>query len=247
MKKTKLLPATARSLTIFPKWTKSNFLCDPPLALIMDLVECFEWGLVETSWSILSTIGLKDIDDCCLVHSDLEFVKSFTPVRFPKFSILRAKSINRTFLGNKWEWGMFYSFILNKLTVFVPLSTQIQTHSSLEESSLTNFTDRLIFRINSWKIYPSPEILCANVTCDFCENSLFLQFIQHTKYFHTDRGGGEIKRNSACDEEKLDNLAKRDQQKSSLALGHYGLSGCFWMGSCRNLVIDRSYIIRCCR
>ena len=35
-------------------------------------------------------------------------------------------------------------------------------------------------------------------------------------------------RNCACDEEKLDNLAKRDQQKSSLALGtHYGLSGCF--------------------
>ena len=127
-------------------------------------------------------------------HPELEFVKSFTPVRFPKFSILRAKSINRTFLGNKWEWGMFYSFILNKLTVFVPLSTQIQTHSSLEESSLTNFTDRLIFRINSWKIYPSPEILCANVTCDFCENSLFLQFIQHTKYFHTDRGSGKKKK-----------------------------------------------------
>ena len=56
------------------------------------------------------------------------------------------------------------------------------------------------------------------------------------------------KRNCACDEKKLDNLAKRDQQKSSLALGtHYGLSGCFWMGSCRNFVIDRSYIIRCCR
>ena len=59
------------------------------------------------------------------------------------------------------------------------------------------------------------------------KNALFLEFIQYSKYFQTDRGGGEIKRNSACDEEKLDNLAKRDQQKSSLALGpHYGLSGC---------------------
>ena len=38
--------------------------------------------------------------------------------------------------------------------------------------------------------------------------------------------GGKIKGNSACDEEKLDNLAKRDQQKSSLAIVHYGLSGC---------------------
>ena len=89
-----------------------------------------------------------------IAASDLEFVKSFTPGRFPKFSILLG-------LG---------AFLKEK-------------------------------------------------------NAFFLDFIQYSKYFQTDRGGGEIKRNSACDEEKLDNLAKRDQQKSSLALGHYGLRG----------------------
>ena len=55
-------------------------------------MECFEWGLVET----LRSIDLKDIDDCCLVHSDLEFVKSFTPVRFQKIK----------FVGEDWKSGL---------------------------------------------------------------------------------------------------------------------------------------------
>ena len=39
-----------RSLTILPKGTNRNLLS--PLAVIMDWVGVFEWGLVETLWSI---------------------------------------------------------------------------------------------------------------------------------------------------------------------------------------------------
>ena len=51
---------------------------------------------------------------------------------------------------------MFYSSFLNKLTVFVQLSTQIQTHSSYFVKLLPEFG----------KFYPSPKIFYTNGICD---------------------------------------------------------------------------------
>ena len=80
------------------------------------------------------------------------------PEIFQNFSILSNKN---------WEWTMFYSSILNKLSVFVQLSSQIQTHSSyFENSSLNsaNFTDRVLFFALILKsFYPSQKIFVTFV------------------------------------------------------------------------------------
>ena len=47
----------------------------------------------------------------CQLEPDLEFVKSFTPVRFQKFSILPDKNANIETLCNGGELRMFYSSI----------------------------------------------------------------------------------------------------------------------------------------
>ena len=72
----------------------------------------------------------------------MEFVKNFTRVRFPKISILPEKRVDSDIFGKKWISMMFYSSILNKLSVVLQISTQIQSHSSY-------FGKNVIFRINS--------------------------------------------------------------------------------------------------
>ena len=60
-----------------------------------------------------------------------DMVKCFTPVIFPKFSILLGRKTRklRHFKQKEWEYWMFYSSILIKLSVFLQISTQIQSQS----------------------------------------------------------------------------------------------------------------------
>ena len=69
--------------------------------------------------------------------------------------------------------GLFYSSFSNNLSIFVQLSTQIQTHSScfVEKISL-NFaiiTNRVIFCVNSYKNYPNLKLFYTNVIIDSCD------------------------------------------------------------------------------
>ena len=68
---------------------------------------------------------------------------------------------------------MFYSFVLNKLSVFVQLSSQIQTHLPcfVKKSSLNlaNFKDYVIFSVNSWKYYPTQNMFYTSATCATCD------------------------------------------------------------------------------
>ena len=73
--------------------------------------------------------------------------------------------------------------VLNKLSAFVQLFTQIQAHSNcLTMLNSANFTDRVIFRVNSWQIHPTPKLFYTIVTCDFCKkknsrsDNLFILF-----------------------------------------------------------------------
>ena len=60
--------------------------------------------------------------------TDMEFVKCFTIVRFPTFlNFTREKRVYRDIFGKHWELRMFYSSILNKLSVLVQLSTNSNT------------------------------------------------------------------------------------------------------------------------
>ena len=66
----------------------------------------------------------------CGFDKDVEFVKSFIPVRFAIFNFTRSeKPIYRGSFGQKLKWRIFYSSTLNKLSVFVQFPTQIQTPS----------------------------------------------------------------------------------------------------------------------
>ena len=63
-----------------------------------------------------------------IVTTDMEFVKYFTQVRFLKFSILHKKNAQiATFVAKCWEYRMFYSSILIKLSDFfqiAPINTK---------------------------------------------------------------------------------------------------------------------------
>ena len=50
--------------------------------------------------------------------SDMEFVKYFTPVSFPKFSILPKKRVNCDIFGKTCECRMLYSYFLRKNAIF---------------------------------------------------------------------------------------------------------------------------------
>ena len=68
--------------------------------------------------------------------------------------------------------GDVFSIFLNKLSVFVHLSTQIQTHSSCFEKTLAwiwQISQIIIFHVNSWKFCPSPTIFYTIVTWNFCD------------------------------------------------------------------------------
>jgi len=60
--------------------------------------------------------------------TDLEFVQCFTIVRFQFFlDFDREKRVYRDIFGKHWELRMFYSSILNQLSVLVHLSTNSNT------------------------------------------------------------------------------------------------------------------------
>ena len=62
---------------------------------------------------------------------DMEFVKSLTLLQDSHFfNFTREKRVNRDIFGQKLRMEHVYSSNLNKLSVFVQLSTQKQTHSS---------------------------------------------------------------------------------------------------------------------
>ena len=64
-------------------------------------------------------------------HPDIEFVKCFTPVRFPKFSNLpkKAHKLLHFFAKNR-ECKMFYSCIFQQIVSLFANFTQLQSHSS---------------------------------------------------------------------------------------------------------------------
>ena len=65
---------------------------------------------------------------------------------------------------------MFYSSFLNKLSLFVQLSTQIQTHSGCFVKTLAWIWQiSQILCVNSWKFYPNPKIFYTCVTCATCD------------------------------------------------------------------------------
>ena len=59
------------------------------------------------------------------------------------------------------EWRMCYSSILDKMSVFVQLFSQIQTNSNYFcetlESQFGKFHKISFFRVNSWKFYPGQK------------------------------------------------------------------------------------------
>ena len=62
-------------------------------------------------------------------HPDIEFVKCFTPVRFPKFSNVPKKAHKlRHFFAKNRECKMFYSSIFQQIVSL--FATQLQSHSS---------------------------------------------------------------------------------------------------------------------
>ena len=93
---------------------------------------------------------------------------------YEKLNKKKCLRINCDILGQKMERKIFYLYILNKLSVFVQLSTQIKTHLLFcENSSLNsvNCTDRVVLRVSSWKFYMSPQIFYTIATCATVTNS----------------------------------------------------------------------------
>ena len=97
--------------------------------------------------------------------TDMDFLKSFTQVWFPNFSILSEKT------GKSWHFWTklkMEEVLLIHFEQIGKLSSQIQTHSSCFVKQ-ANFTDNVISRVNSWKLYPSPKILYTSATCATCD------------------------------------------------------------------------------
>ena len=82
-------------------------------------------------------------------------------------------------LGEKnWEWRMFWTNC--QLLCNYSLKYKL-TPVVLTILNSANFTDRVIFRVNSWQIHPTPKLFNTIVTCDFCKknsrsDNLFILF-----------------------------------------------------------------------
>ena len=91
-------------------------------------------------------------------HSDLELVKSFTQVRFQKINSTQEKRAYCDIFGQQLRMEdvllIYYQFSCNYLH-----TNSLQLFCGNFSLNLTNFTERVIFCVSSWKLYPSTKYL----------------------------------------------------------------------------------------
>ena len=95
-----------------------------------------KFGLVSSVLHEFSIIVFKIILTIALISimtllTRLGICQIFYTSKIPNFFVFTPeKRVNCNKIGKKWEVKMFKSFMLKKISVFVQLSTQIQTHSN---------------------------------------------------------------------------------------------------------------------
>ena len=116
----------SNNCNIFSPSPLCKFICFDSDAIAMQDIACL------VLWSVLGTEGGNAIIFTAFFHLSLNrhpsrsdamsrhgFCQMFHTSKIPKYSnVAREKRVNGDIFGKKWEWRMFYSSILIKLSVF---------------------------------------------------------------------------------------------------------------------------------
>ena len=107
----------------------------------------------------------------CYGWTDLEIVKSFTPVRFQNVNFTCETRINRDIFGQIEDVLLIYFQQIDSFcAIMYSDSNSLKLLCEKSSLNLANFTNRVIFRVKSWKFYLSPKTFYTSATSATCDN-----------------------------------------------------------------------------
>ena len=125
-------------------------------------VEAVYCAVLPISLMVFSKLNLHPMYMC----SDLEFVKSFTPVRLQKNQFYpRKKRVNSGVLGQNLRMEDVFLIYIEHIVSFCAIIYSNTSFLQLCKLKSAKFTDRVIFCAISWKNVSRPKIFYTSVSC----------------------------------------------------------------------------------